>query len=509
MSRWGSKKKYFEYIGRLGDNAEFTELPAGLQTDAMASVVGATRSSDAYFEVCGSLGEVANDPSIGHRYSMFVYGNEDEPTREPDRQTYDLTHGKQMVWTSIALNADDQLRQRVAWALAQIYVIAEDGLGRTMEHEVWFRYYDIFVSNAFGNLRDVLQEARTRPYPPFAPSSLQFCRHEPSALTVTYSPMMGTYLTYQDSESHAKTGDYPDENYAREFMQLFSIGLYKLHLDGTIIFDEASGKRLETYSNQDIMEFAKVFTGFVEQSTRANVERPTVAVNENNIDPMRIRPASHDAFPKMGLDGKHIGDGVPLCEEMPARAFLRKGAVYKFWGTSVARPNANERLDPPLEVSSRTSALRNTLCDAHPETNACRFPRKLVLPDHLTCQGNECVVDKLSSVKVVGPNGEVGFYEHVPMPCVRLSFFQGGVKVQESNALLCANPNLAAAGTSCCGFWVPNQATGRCMFDEELVSYRTANFRCLVNGQAICNPKEEDPAIKVSGCEYNARLFSW
>ena len=77
-----------------------------------------------------------------------------------------------MVWYSIAIDASDQLRQRIAWALSQIFVIGEEGAKHPQATERWVMYYDIFVRNAFGNFRDVLDE-------------------------VTYSPMMGYYLTYE------------------------------------------------------------------------------------------------------------------------------------------------------------------------------------------------------------------------------------------------------------------------------------------------------------------------
>ena len=65
-----------------------------------------------------------------------------------------------MIHTAIALSANDQLRQKVAWALSQIYVIGESGLGdHTLETEIWSTYYDIFVRHAFGNLRDIIREA--------------------------------------------------------------------------------------------------------------------------------------------------------------------------------------------------------------------------------------------------------------------------------------------------------------------------------------------------------------
>ena len=77
---------------------------------------------------------------------------------------YERANGKRMVHTTIALNAEDQLRQRVAWALSQIFVIGESGLAmHTMEHEIWLSYYDIFVRHAFGSRIRVRAQCLRRP----------------------------------------------------------------------------------------------------------------------------------------------------------------------------------------------------------------------------------------------------------------------------------------------------------------------------------------------------------
>jgi cullin-associated NEDD8-dissociated protein 1 len=98
-------------------------------------------------------------------------------------------------------------------------------------------YYDIFVRNALGNYRDVLRE-------------------------VSYSPTMAYYLTFLQSASYAYNKDkygsdiWPDENYAREVMQIFTMGLYQLHNNGTTKKDSA-GASLATYDNDDIANFAR------------------------------------------------------------------------------------------------------------------------------------------------------------------------------------------------------------------------------------------------------------
>lgn len=113
-------------------------------------------------------------------------------------------------------------------------------------------YYDIFVRNAFGNYRDILRE-------------------------VSYSPMMAEMLTYRDSRSTAYLWDsrgrveFADENYAREIMQLFTIGLHELKNDGTPVLGQ-DGQPIPTYTNDEITSYARVWTGFERQPARGNIE---------------------------------------------------------------------------------------------------------------------------------------------------------------------------------------------------------------------------------------------
>ncbi|MEO1072444.1 MAG: DUF1800 family protein [Pseudomonadota bacterium] len=131
---------------------------------------------------------------------------------------------------------EDQLRMRAAYALSQIFVISVENEVIAYDGEGTARYMDILQEGALGNFRDLLEE-------------------------VTYSPMMGEYLTYAgNKKADAEMGSQPDENYAREVMQLFTIGLYELNQDGSLKLD-INGDPIETYSNEDITELAKVFTG--------------------------------------------------------------------------------------------------------------------------------------------------------------------------------------------------------------------------------------------------------
>lgn len=135
-------------------------------------------------------------------------------------------------WDHI-IGSEDQLRQRMAFALSQI-VVYSDAARRDQALRAY--YQDILIRNAFGNYRDLLEE-------------------------VTYSPAMGEWLTYRGNrKGDPITGRMPDENYAREILQLFSIGLVELNMDGSPKLD-GQGQQIETYSNDDIQGLARVFTG--------------------------------------------------------------------------------------------------------------------------------------------------------------------------------------------------------------------------------------------------------
>ena len=131
-----------------------------------------------------------------------------------------------------AATSQDQLRQRVKYALSQIFVISMLDPGVDVRGAA--SYYDMLGADAFGNFRTLMND-------------------------VTYHPMMGVYLTYMSNQKESGTST-PDQNYARELMQLMSIGLFKLNTDGTQQLD-SSGNPVPTYSQNDILGLSKVFTG--------------------------------------------------------------------------------------------------------------------------------------------------------------------------------------------------------------------------------------------------------
>jgi len=131
---------------------------------------------------------------------------------------------------------NEQLRQRVEYALSELFVIStEPNFSIQSMPRGEANYYDLLGADAFGNFRTLLQD-------------------------VTLNPMMGQFLSMQGNDKGNATTD-PDENYAREVMQLFTIGLYQLNDDGSLVLD-SNGQPSPTYSNTDVQGLAAVFTGF-------------------------------------------------------------------------------------------------------------------------------------------------------------------------------------------------------------------------------------------------------
>lgn len=141
-----------------------------------------------------------------------------------------------MIWNQL-FTAQDCMRKRVALALSEFFVVSLASAAFNWRSHAMAQYWDILVQNAFGNYRQLLED-------------------------ITLNPAMGYYLnTKGNQKENAASGRLPDENYAREIMQLFSIGLYQLNADGTEKIG-ADGKKLETYTQADVSNLARVFTGY-------------------------------------------------------------------------------------------------------------------------------------------------------------------------------------------------------------------------------------------------------
>ncbi len=183
-------------------------------------------------------------------------------------------------WWQEVMTSPDLLRQRIALAFSEIFVVSDkvDILGS--RPEALASYYDLLLTHAFGNFREML-------------------------MAVTLHPAMGIYLSHlNNKKADPEKGTFPDENYAREVMQLFTIGLHMLNPDGTEMKD-SSGKLIPTYDNDDIAEFARVFTGLKSAEQRPEFEDLWL----NLIDPMIMNENQHDTGEKTLLNGTVLPAG--------------------------------------------------------------------------------------------------------------------------------------------------------------------------------------------------------
>ena len=184
-----------------------------------------------------------------------------------------------------ATRSQDQLRQRMAFALSQIFVISMQNESVRPMVRGTAGYYDMLGQHAFGNFRNLLEG-------------------------VAMHPMMGLYLSHlrNQKESGART---PDENFAREIMQLFSIGLYQLNADGSLKL--SGGKPIDSYTRADVEGLAKVFTGLSWAGPDKSAERFYASRNDPDREwkMMQFYPAFHSTAEKrfLGLTLPGSGSG--------------------------------------------------------------------------------------------------------------------------------------------------------------------------------------------------------
>ncbi len=191
----------------------------------------------------------------------------------------------QYAWWTQHMNNPDKLRQRIALALSEIFVISIQtdlqGYGAGMAN-----YYDILLHNAFGNFADLLWQ-------------------------VTLHPTMGFYLSHLNNpKTDTVANTHPDENYAREIMQLFTIGLNELNADGSLKMD-AKGNSIPTYNQKDIKELAKIFTGLGFSAVVPNMYTDTAVFGmgiylADFTKPMRMYEYYHESGEKVLLNGTTI-----------------------------------------------------------------------------------------------------------------------------------------------------------------------------------------------------------
>jgi uncharacterized protein (DUF1800 family) len=193
------------------------------------------------------------------------------------------------IWWDNVILGNDQLRQRMAFALSEILVISQ-AAGAIWGHNVGLvNYYDILVNNALGNYRTLLEQ-------------------------VTLAPAMGEFLSNdRNNKPNLATGVHADQNFAREVMQLFTVGLVKLNVDGTPMLG-TDGNPIPTYVQADVENMANALTGWSFKSIDTSENGWLYAFNET--EPMAAYPLHHDTDAKTIIGGVVIPAGGTAASDL-------------------------------------------------------------------------------------------------------------------------------------------------------------------------------------------------
>lgn len=217
------------------------------------------------------IGQTAWDWLIAHHYNR-------------EDIVYNAHYADFVTWQQL-IEPPDAVRKRMALALSEIMVVSTSSMDDESPAFAMAAYWDLLNRNAFGNYRTLLGE-------------------------ITLNPAMGKFLsTLNNLKEDPKTGRAPDENFAREVMQLFTIGLYQLNRDGTPKLG-SNGQPIETYNNNDITGLAHVFTGFqYDETGHVRAIQP-----ERVRNPMKITASRHSTMDATFLGTTVAGSMAPKDE---------------------------------------------------------------------------------------------------------------------------------------------------------------------------------------------------
>jgi len=229
------------------------------------------------------------------------------------------------AWFENALHGTDQLRQRIALALSELMVISGKKQRTRFRGDSLAGYYDLMAKHAFGNFRTLMGD-------------------------VSSSPGMGLFLSHQGNKKYSSSSNtHPDENYARELMQLFTMGLWEMNLDGSMVKD-SSGNPIPSYTQDDVEELAKVMTGY-DLKGNSRYGRTNRGSGEEWSSPMEFTSEYHEYSSKTLL-GKTISSETSSSGE-PADLDRALDIIFQHQNVS---PHVSKHLITRLVTSNPSSS---------------------------------------------------------------------------------------------------------------------------------------------------------
>ncbi len=273
------------------------------------SSFGATEATVAELMAMGSY-----DAWIDDQVALPISRTEAEVR---SRSNGSLGTTRHYVWFNNAVEEPDQLRQRVAFALSQLFVVSDIDYTLSNSQYAMCNYYDMLAEEAFGNFRTLLER-------------------------VTLHAVMGSYLSMvRNEKANVALNIRPDENFAREVMQLFTIGLFELDAQGQV--RTSNGRPIEAYDQRTVEQFAKTFTGWNYADTRSWDANHAY----DRTLPMTAWPEYHDTTRKELLNGTVLPAGQTAEQDM-------QGALDNLFAHSNVGPFIATHLIRQLVTSNPT-----------------------------------------------------------------------------------------------------------------------------------------------------------
>jgi uncharacterized protein (DUF1800 family) len=246
------------------------------------------------------------------------------------------------IWRQLMASVDPA-RKRMALALSEIFVVSANEIGSNWPGAMMCQYWDTLVAGVTGNFRKLLED-------------------------VTLNPAMGFYLNTRDNRKEDGRGRQPDENYAREVMQLMTIGLSQLNPDGTVKTG-ADGQPIDTYTQDDVSQLARVFTGYdldIRSGERNGFTPPGGGGSFDTKD-WTTRPMAYTAANHSMLAARFLGATVPGGTPGPAAL---KIALDTLFNHANVGPFIGKQLIQRLVTSNPSPAYVKRVADTFANNGA-------------------------------------------------------------------------------------------------------------------------------------------